>query len=100
MLAKGVQMLKVRRRLETLEKSRSLQRGPDQYQQILRRAIHQLSDKDLQLLRDLAARGKSQRELTEQESAAAHAFNALFEQEAQHAGYSSMAEFERKYCRL
>ena len=99
MLAKGVQMPNVRRRLETLERSRSLQRSPDQYQGVLLRAIQRLSTEDLRLVRDAIAQGKREGELTEREYAAAQAFTALFEQEAQRAGYSSVAEFERKYCR-
>ena len=91
-------MPNVRRRLETLERSRSLQPGPDQNQEILSRAIQRLSTEDLRLVRDVIAQGRWQGELTEQESAAAKAFTSLFEQEAQRAGYSLMAEFQRS-CR-
>ena len=86
------------RRVETLERSRSLQRSPDNNQEILTRAIQQLSTDDLRLLRDLIAQGRWERALTEQESVAARLFTSLFEQEAQRAGYSSMAVFQRS-CR-
>jgi hypothetical protein len=78
-------MPNVRRRLETLERSRSLQRSPDQYQEVLTRAIRQLSTDDLRLLRDLIAQGRWEGELTERESAAAETFASLFKQEAQRA---------------
>ena len=91
-------MPNVRRRLETLERSRSLQRSPDQYHEIQRRVMQQLSTEDLEVLSDLIAQGRWEGELTEQESAAAKAFTDLFEQEAQRAGYSSIAEVQRS-CR-
>jgi hypothetical protein len=89
---------RMRRRLEALERSRPLQRYPDQHQEILTRTIQQLSTEDLRLVRDLIAQGRWEGELTEEESAAARLFTSLFEQEAQRAGYSSMAEFQRS-CR-
>ena len=91
-------MPNVRRRIETLERSRSWQRGPDRYQEMQRRALQRLSTEDLQLLEDLIAQGRWEGELTAQESAAAKAFISLFDQEVQRAGYSSMAEFHRS-CR-
>ena len=70
-----------------LERSRTLKRGPDQHQEILRAAIQQLSNEDLKLLGDLVVDERWRGELTEQESAAVHALTSLFEQEAQRAGY-------------
>ena len=72
-------MPNVRRRIETLERSRSWQRGPDRYQEMQRRALQRLSTEDLQLLEDLIAQGRWEGELTEQESAAAKAFISLFD---------------------
>src|SRR2546426_12393013 len=94
-MAKGAQMLNVRRRVEALERSRSLQRGPDRYDEIQRRAIQHLSTEDLRLLRDLIAQGRTQGELTDQECAATEAFTSVFEQEVRAAGYSSLSQFQR-----
>jgi hypothetical protein len=44
--------------------------------------------------------GQLNRDLTPAESAAIAAYASALKQEVQLAGFSSMAEFQRKYCRL
>jgi hypothetical protein len=88
-------MPNVRRRIERLEKSMALTRGPDPADAIQRLALQSLSTEDLTVLADAIEQGRRECEWTERESTAVRALTCAFEQEVQRAGYRSMAEFQR-----
>ena len=70
--------------------------GPDPYDAMRRLALRSLSTEDLTVLRDVIDQGKRECQWTERESTAVKALTCAFEQEVQHAGYRSMAEFQRR----
>ena len=84
-------MSNLQRRIETLEKSRSLMRPPDAQQGIVQAALQQLSDEDLELL----SQGPSA-EPSERATAALKAYTSALERECQRAGFRSIAELERR----
>jgi hypothetical protein len=88
-------MPNVRKRIEGLERSMTLMRGPDPYDAIQRLALRSLSMEDLLMLADVIEHGKRECQWTERESAAVKALTGAFEQEVQRAGYRSVAEFQR-----
>jgi hypothetical protein len=98
-----MKMQNVRRRVETLERSLAPKHEPTADQVIFRQTLHRLSIDDLKCLRGIAVDyqlGQLNRDLTPGESAAIAVYASAFQQELQLAGFSSMAEFQRKYCRL
>jgi hypothetical protein len=110
-------MPNVRRRLETLERAVAPKHDTDADQLIFKQVLHHLSIEQLELLRGIAVdyqqgrlrlgchptpvtkRVSEARDLTPGESAAMAAYTSAFEQEIQSAGFSSLAEFERRYWR-
>ena len=84
-------MSNLQRRIETLEKSRSLMRPPDAQQGIVQAALQQLSVEDLELL----SQGPSA-EPSERATAALQAYTSALERECQRAGFRSIAELERR----
>ena len=87
-------MSSLQRRIETLEKSRSLIRPADAQQGIVRAALEQLSDEDLELL----SQGPPA-EPSERATAALAAYTSALERECQWAGFRSIAELERRSSR-
>ena len=68
-------MPSVRKRVETLERTQSVRAGTSN-DQIIRRALEQVSDADLHLLESAARALEQGRELTPAESTAAEAYGA------------------------
>ena len=90
-------MPSMRKRLETLERSRPPRLGQAVDHVIVGQALHGLSSEDLMSLRTAAAdkqQGKV-RELTQHELAALAAYSSALELECQRAGFRTIAEFER-----
>jgi hypothetical protein len=112
-----MKMPNVHKRIEALERALAPKRDAAADQVIFRQVLHRLSVEDLKLLRGMAVdyqRGQLKlsrplmapaalenvsRDLTPGELAAITAYTAALQQELQSAGFSSVAEFERKYCR-
>jgi len=88
-------MANVRKRIEGLERTMALMRGPDPYDAIQRLALRSISTDDLTVLADVIEQGKRECQWTERESAAVKALTCALEQEVQRAGYRSVAEFQR-----
>ena len=90
-------MRNVERRLRVLERSPQFQPPPSRLEQIESLALRQLSDEDLEVMinmtRDLEAGVRTT--ISERESAAVAAQNAIREAEAQRMGFRSFAEAEQ-----
>jgi hypothetical protein len=98
-----MKMQNVRLRVQTLERSLAPKHDTTVDQVIFRQTLHRLSIDDLKCLRGIAVDyhlGQLNRDLTPSESAAIAAYASSFQQELQLAGFSSIVEFQRKYCRL
>lgn len=89
-------MPNVRKRVERLERFLAPQPGPNPYDAIQRLALQSLATEDLTVLADVIEQGRRECQWTERESTAVKALTCAFEQEAQRAGYRSMAEFQRR----
>jgi len=94
-------MRNVERRLQMLERSPQFQPPPSPLQEIERRALHLVSNEDLQLMKliamDVAA--GALRTLTDRESAVLVAHAAALDVEAQQIGFRSFAHAERRWGR-
>jgi hypothetical protein len=93
-----VDMQNVGKRLEPLESSLWSKRGPGTRAKIVTQALRHLSLEELCFLEGIledSEDGKTQRDLTREESDAVAASKRALEFECKHAGFSSFAEFER-----
>jgi hypothetical protein len=88
-------MPNVRKRVERLERFLAPEPAADPYDAIQRLALQSLSTEDLTVLADVIEQGRRECQWTEGEAAAVRALTCAFEQEAQRAGFRSMAEFQR-----
>lgn len=93
-------MANVRRRIERLERSLAPEPASDPYDAIKRLALKSLSTEDLTVLAEVIEQNRPECEWTEHESTAVQALTCALEQEAQRAGYRSMAGFQRRQCKL
>ena len=80
-------MANVRKRIEGLERTMALMRGPDPYDAIQRLALRSISTDDLTVLADVIEQGKRECQWTERESTAVKVLTCAFEQKVQRAGY-------------
>ena len=90
-------MPSVRKRLETLERSRPPRPNQAVDQVVVSQALHRLSTEELISLRDASAdkRQGKVRELTEHELAALAKYGSALNLECRRAGFRTIAEFER-----
>ena len=88
-------MANVRRRLERLERFLAPEPAADPYDAIKRLALQSLATEDLMVLAEVIEHGKPKCQWTEREAAAVRALTGAFEQEAQRAGFRSVAESQR-----
>jgi hypothetical protein len=93
-------MANVRKRIEGLERSMALMRGPDPYDAIQRLALQSLSTEDLTVLADVIEQNRRECQWTERESTAVRALTCALDQEVQRAGFRSVAELQRHRFRL
>ena len=86
----------IRRRVDALEKSTSFRYRHDPFDEIIGRALEQLSDEDLRAMRDFGRDRKQgiDRVLTERELKAMRAYDSAAELECQRAGFKSLAHFQ------
>ena len=89
----------IRKRIKALEKSTNYGGRPSPLDQIIRRALEQLSDEQLRAMRDCSTDRKQgiDRALTEREVEALRACDSALELECHRAGFRSRAQVEALY---
>ena len=92
-------MTNMQRRLHKLEQLPQFQPPPSPFEQIKARAMRQVSDEDLDLMRVMAtdAAAGVGRALSERESAVLAAHGVLLETEATRLGFRSFSQAERMW---